>query len=253
MSRTLCFLYGSIVYVLFLGTFTYAALFIGGLWVPRTIDSGLTGAGAEAVFVNVALLGLFAIQHTIMARPAFKAQITKIIPKPIERATFVLATCICFLLLFWQWRAMPDVVWSVESHGVKTAIWGVFVFGWLLVLYSTFLIDHFDLFGLRQVYMHLRGVTYTHPPFAQPRLYTIVRNPLMLGFVIAFWAIPTMTQGHLLFAAVASGYILVGIQLEERDLLAILGEDYRQYRACTPMLIPFLKPGGSAAPVTEQV
>lgn len=149
MSRTLCFLYGSIIYVLFLGTFTYTALFVGGLWVPRTIDDGPTGSGMGAILVNVGLLGIFAIQHTIMARPAFKARITKIIPRPIERATFVLATCICFVVLFWQWRAMPEVVWGVENQGVRAAVWGLFALGWLLVLYSTFLIDHFDLFGLR--------------------------------------------------------------------------------------------------------
>lgn len=252
MSRTLCFLYGSIIYVLFLGTFTYTALFVGGLWVPRTIDDGPTGSGMGAILVNVGLLGIFAIQHTIMARPAFKARITKIIPRPIERATFVLATCICFVVLFWQWRAMPEVVWGVENQGVRAAVWGLFALGWLLVLYSTFLIDHFDLFGLRQVYLHLKGIEYTHPPFAQPWLYSMVRNPLMLGFVIALWSIPTMTQGHLLFAMVASGYILVGIQFEERDLLAALGDDYRRYRASTPMLIPFLRFGGSKPADPEQ-
>ncbi len=245
MSRALCFLYGLIVYFLFLGTFTYAVLFIGGLWVPRTIDDGPNGTGLGAILINLALLGAFAIQHTIMARPAFKAMITKIIPAPIERTNFVLATCVCFLVLFWHWRAMPDVVWSIQGDAMRTAVWGGFVFGWLLVLYTTFLINHFDLFGLRQVYLHFKGVEYTHIQFVQPWFYSFLRNPMMLGFVIALWAIPTMTQGHLLFAAGATAYILIGIQFEEHDLLAALGENYRLYRAKTPMLIPFLKIDGN--------
>jgi len=233
------FAYGLIVYLLFLGVFIYAALFIAGLWVPKSIDSGAVGPRSAAILINALLLGLFVLQHTIMARPAFKQWWTRFIPRPIERSTYVLATCGVLVLLYWQWRPMPDAVWRVDSPLLRMALHGAYGFGWSLVLYASFCIDHFELFGLRQVVLALQGKPYTHPPFVRPWLYTMVRNPLMLGFLMAFWSAPDMSQGRLLFAAMSSFYIVcIGIQFEERDLLKILGEDYRLYRERTPMLLP---------------
>lgn len=246
-GRIGCFVYGLIAYVCFLVALTYAAGFVSNLVVPKGIDSGETGPTSTAMLVNALLLGLFAVQHTIMARPAFKRWWTKIIPQPIERSTFVLVTSLVFFLMFWQWRPLPTVVWSVEAPVFRAILYACFASGFLLVLYSSFLIDHFDLFGLRQVTLHLRGKEYTHPEFAQPMLYRIVRNPLMLGFLIAFWFTPDMTQGHLLFSIMVTGYIFVGIQFEERDILKELGEDYARYRERTPMVFPFLKRRKSVA------
>ncbi|UCE61574.1 MAG: isoprenylcysteine carboxylmethyltransferase family protein [Phycisphaerales bacterium] len=233
-----CLAYGLAAYVLFLCTFAYAMGFIGNLVVPKSIDTGVPGSFGLAIVVNVALLGLFAAQHTIMARQWFKHRWTRIIPAPIERSTFVVATCFVLILMYWQWRPMPEIVWSLEHPAARWPLHGFFVLGWLLVLYSSFCIDHFDLFGVRQVVLHLRGLDYTHPGFAMPWLYKLVRNPLMLGFLLASWATPVMTQGHLLFAITISGYIVFGITMEERDLLKSLGEDYRRYRKRTPMLFP---------------
>lgn len=237
----LSFVYGAACYALFLGTFLYMMGFVANLIVPKSIDSGITGAIGTAIAVNLSLLGLFAVQHTIMARPAFKRWWTRIIPVQVERSTFVLVTCLILIAMVWFWRPMQASVWHVDGQAARCAIWSLHYLGWAIVLYSTFLIDHFDLFGLRQVWLHWRKQTYTHAPFAMPWLYRLVRNPLMLGFVIAFWATPEMTQGHLLFAVATTAYILVGIQFEERDLLRILGEDYRRHRARTPMLLPWPK------------
>lgn len=230
--------YGLACYLIFFGTFVYLAGFVEGLVVPRDIDDGPGGPMGIAVATNLGLILLFAVQHTIMSRPGFKRWFTSIVPVQAERSTFVLVTSLIFMLMFWQWRAMPEVVWEVANSNARTALLVVSLGGWGLVLYSSFLIDHFDLFGLRQVWLHFRGTAYTHPEFRQPMLYRMVRNPLMLGFLIAFWAAPTMTQGRLLFAAAMTGYILIGIQFEERDLSKLLGEAYQQYRARTPMLIP---------------
>ena len=240
MRKFLCLMYGVVAYVLFLGTFSYACGFIGGFVVPKGVDDGSTVARSQAIVANVLLLGLFAAQHTIMARPTFKRWWTKFVPVAIERSTFVLFTCVVMGLMFWQWRPLTTAVWQVDGDVAKVVLWGLFAFGWLLVLYSSFLIDHFDLFGLRQVVLNFRGIDYTDPPFAKPALYRMVRNPLMLGFLIAFWSTPAMTQGHLLFAVVTSAYIFVGIWFEERTLLGVLGEDYRRYRATTPMVLPFI-------------
>ena len=174
-----------------------------------------------------------------MARPRFKTWWTRFVSPPIERSTFVLLASLLLALMMWQWRPLPSIVWDIEQPTVRAVLAGVPFVGWLLVLYSTFLIDHFDLFGLRQVFLYLRGRTYAHPPFVERSIYKLIRHPLMLGFIVAFWATPTMTKGHLLFAIVTTGYILVGISLEERDLLGILGEDYRRYRMRMPMLVPF--------------
>ena len=241
----LVMLYGLIGYFAFLGAILYAIGFVGDFLVPKTIDSGVAEPWGQAAVVDALLLALFAIQHTIMARPAFKKWWTRYVPVAIERSTFVLIASLIFGLLFWQWRPIPTVVWTVEHALARNLLVGLSLIGWALVFYSSFLIDHFDLFGLRQTFFHWRGWTYTHPAFQKPLLYRLVRNPLMLGFVIAFWSTPHMTYGHLLFAGLSTAYILVGIQFEERDLLRILGEDYRQYRRRTPMLFPFLRRSAS--------
>ncbi len=240
--RVLVLLYGTVCYLGFLGVFLYVIGFTTNWLVPRGIDDGEPGVFINSVIVNVFLLSIFALQHTIMARPVFKKWVTKFIPTAAERSTFVLMTNAAFLLIFWQWRALPEIVWDVSgTPALSNVIWAVCAGGWLLVLYSTFLINHFDLFGLRQVVLFFTAKEYTDAPFAQPWLYKIIRNPLMLGFMIAFWATPTMSQGHLLFAVVVTCYIFFGMTVEERDLKDALGEDYIAYRARTPMLIPFLK------------
>lgn len=240
-NRIGVFAYGATVYVLFLGTFLYAIGFIADMFVPKGINDGEVGAFVPSILVNASILSLFAVQHTIMARPAFKEWFTRVVPRAAERSTFVLATCLILCTLFWQWRPLPEIVWQVDSIAGRALLHALFAMGFALVLYSTFCIDHFDLFGLRQVWLHLRGFHYTHPGFAQPVIYRLVRNPLMLGFLVAFWSAPTMTQGRLAFALLTTGYILIGVQFEENDLLKMLGDDYRDYRARTPMLIPFLK------------
>ncbi len=245
--RWLFLLYGSVAYLLFLVTFLYAIGFLSNAVVPKSIDSGTPGPWLPSLLINALLLGAFAVQHTIMARPGFKARWTKVIPKPIERSTFVVATCIILLTLYWQWRPMPATVWDVRSEAARWGLYALSAGGWLLVLYSSFLIDHFDLFGLRQVVLHFKERPYTHPGFAMPVLYRLVRNPLMLGFLIAFWSTPTMSQGHLLFSLLTTTYIFVGITFEERDLLRLLGDDYRRYRAATPMVLPLPRRGTSAS------
>jgi protein-S-isoprenylcysteine O-methyltransferase Ste14 len=209
--------------------------------VPKGIDSGTEASLPESLTVNVILLGLFAVQHTIMARPAFKKWWTTIIPKEIERSTFVLVASLLLLLLYWQWRPMTGVIWSVENTVGAMLLNGTFWFGWLVVLLSTFMIDHFDLFGLRQVFLPLRNREYSGIKFKKIMLYKFIRHPIMLGFIIAFWATPDMTAGHLLFAATTTAYILIGLQFEEHDLRAAIGTDYEMYRKQVPMLIPFMK------------
>lgn len=244
--RVAFFLYGAASYVLFLGAFVYAIGFVCNLIVPKTLDSGVAGSMTEAIIVNTLLVALFGIQHSVMARPGFKRWWTGFVPEVIERSTYVLLTNLLLFLMFWQWRPMPELVWSIEQPIARAALYGLGAGGWLLVLYATFLIDHFDLFGLRQVYLYLRGRPYTHPPFATPTLYRLIRNPIMLGWFIAFWATPVMTQSHLLFAIAITIAGLVGILFEERDLLQILGEPYRRYRQRTPMLLPIPRRGSPA-------
>jgi protein-S-isoprenylcysteine O-methyltransferase Ste14 len=233
------FAYGTLCYVFFLGVFLYLIGFVGDFIVPRTIDGPGSYSFGEALPINVGLILLLAIQHTIMARPAFKKWWTQFIPAPIERATYVLITNLIFVLLFWQWRPVTDVVWSVEGAGA-TVLWTLFALGWGLVLLSTFLIDHFDLFGMRQVWLHARGQAYEPLPFQVNSLYRIVRHPLLLGWMIAFWSIPHMTVGHLTFAIVTTVYMIAAIQIEERDLVAHHGEKYADYRRTVSMLIPGL-------------
>jgi protein-S-isoprenylcysteine O-methyltransferase Ste14 len=241
MTRLISFLYGLVSYIIFFLTFLYAVGFVLGLMVPKTIDNGPAGSMTEALIVNLLLMSLFAIQHSVMARPQFKAWWTQFVPKSVERSTYVLFASLALVLLFWQWRPMPAVLWQVADPQIAMIITGLSLLGWLIVLTSTFLINHFELFGLHQVANNLTGRSMPAPRFRTPLYYKFVRHPIYLGFIIAFWAAPTMTAGHLLFAAVTTAYIFVGILLEERDLVDLFGDDYRRYRDRVSMLVPWRK------------
>lgn len=240
-ARILYFTYGVLAYALFLATFLYAIAFIGGFAVPVTLDGPATTPFATALLINIALLGVFAVQHSVMARPWFKRWWTQIVPWAIERSTYVLLASLALDLLFWQWRPLGGIVWSVETPWLRGVMWALFAYGWLQVLVMTFYIDHFDLFGLRQVWLHLMGRQYTRVHFATPAPYRMVRHPLYLGFMIAFWAAPTMSVTRLVFAVVTTAYILIAIQFEERDLVHEHGAAYENYRRQVPMLIPFAR------------
>jgi len=248
VGRVTAFLYGAVSYAVFLVVFLYAIGFVGNLVVPKSIDSGAESPLAQALLINIVLLGLFAIQHSVMARPWFKKRWTKIVPNPVERSTFVLLASLLLALVFWQWRPLNGVVWSVEQPTVELVLWVFFWLGWGLVLASTFIIDHFDLFGLRQVWLHLMGKPYQPPVFKVSAFYKYIRHPLLLGFVIAFWAAPTMTTGRLVFAVVTTLYMLVAIRFEEHDLVAFHGQAYVDYRRRVPMLIPLLRRGSIEEP-----
>jgi methanethiol S-methyltransferase len=240
-GRIIAFLYGTVAYLIFFVTFLYAIGFVEDLVVPVTIDGSATPAAPllQALVVNLILMSIFAVQHSVMARPQFKRWWTKFVPASVERTTYVLLASLALALLIWQWRPMPAIVWQIADPQLAAVVTGLSFLGWLIVLTSTFLINHFELFGLHQVTNNLSGRAMPAPRFRTPLFYRFVRHPIYLGFIIAFWAAPTMTQGHLLFAAVTSTYIFVGIWLEERDLVALFGDDYRRYRQRVSMLVPW--------------
>ena len=240
MKRGLIFAYGAICYVIFLATFAYTIGFVGNFAVPRTLDGSASGSLWAALAINLSLLTAFALQHSVMARPAFKSWWTRIVPKATERSTYVLFTCITLFAFFALWQPMAGVIWNVSNASGQIFLYGLFGLGWVIVLIATFLINHFDLFGLRQVWLELRGKPSTSLTFATPWLYKYVRHPLYVGWLLVFWATPTMTVAHLIFAIVTTAYILVAIQLEERDLIAQHGAQYDNYRRRVPMLVPRL-------------
>lgn len=246
MARLFALFYGVACYAVFFATFLYAIGFVAGMGVPKHIDSGTSSGFATALLVDIALLGLFAVQHSGMARPGFKRWWTRIVPGPIERSTYVLLSSLALVLLFWQWQPLPQQIWNVDVQLARRALHGLSAFGWLLVLTGTFLINHFELFGLQQTWRYGRGHDADEriPPFVTRAFYRIVRHPLMLGFLIAFWATPTMTLGHLLFAAATTAYIFVAVKfLEERDLVAVYGDTYRDYQRRVPMILPLPRRG----------
>jgi protein-S-isoprenylcysteine O-methyltransferase Ste14 len=241
LGRVVAFVYGVTCYAVFFASFLYALGFVEGLVVPKAIDDGPVVPAVAAVIIDLLLLALFALQHSVMARPAFKRWWTQFVPKSVERSTYVLLASLVLALLCWQWRPLPAVVWHVDNPTVAMTLVSLSFLGWLIVLASTFIINHFELFGLHQVTNNLTGRTMPPQRFRTPLFYKFVRHPIYLGFIIAFWSMPTMTVGRLLFAAATTAYILIGIVLEERDLVGVFGDDYRRYRARVSMLIPWRK------------
>jgi protein-S-isoprenylcysteine O-methyltransferase Ste14 len=253
MGRVGIFIYGVVCYVMFLGVFLYAFGFVTGWWVPKTLDSpAVTVSFWTSMVANAALLLIFGLQHSVMARPTFKRWWTRIIPPAAERSTYVLMSNLCLIALFIAWQPLPAVVWNVHNTVGRIALWALCIGGWFMVLVTTFLINHFDLFGLRQIWLHLRGREYTHLHFATPLIYKHIRHPLYVGWITAFWATPTMTLGHLLFAAITTAYILVAIVFEERNLVEYHGSAYQDYRERTGKLLPRLRPCAHPAGTRSQ-
>ncbi len=244
-GRVTTFIYGVVCYAVCLATFVYAIAFLGDFGVVKSIDSGPETPLGAALAINAGLLGLFAVQHSVMARPWFKRAWTRFVPEPAERSTYVLFSSAAMILLFWQWRPMGGVIWQVTDPTARLAIWAVYALGWAVLLLATFLINHFDLFGLRQVWLHLTGRPYTTLEFRTPLFYRYVRHPLYVGWLMIFWATPSMTTAHLVFAVATTAYILLAIQWEERDLMRLHGERYRLYREQVPKLLPFRAKRGS--------
>lgn len=245
MSRYLVFAYGIASYLIFLGVFVYAIAFLGNLYIPNSIDADPAGPIWQAVLINLGLLAGFAIQHSLMARPAFKRWWTKIIPEAAERSTYVLFSNLAMIALFLWWQPIGGVIWDVASQPARSIVLATYFIGWAILFYATCLLNHFELFGLRQIWHHLRGERLPSPTFRQPGLYKHVRHPIYVGWLIIFWATPTMTVAHLLFAVMTTAYILIAVQLEERDLVNELGDDYRAYKRRVPMILPFIKLGKS--------
>lgn len=253
MKRWLFFAFGTASYLLFLALYAYMAAFVGGFAVPRTIDTPSATPVGAAVAINLVLLAVFGLQHSVMARPGFKRVWTRIVPQPIERSVYVLASNLVLALLMWQWRGIDVVVWNIEQPALRGVAWALFAAGWLMVPAVSYLINHFDLFGMRQVWLHVRGREYTSLPFRTPLLYRHVRHPLYLGWALAFWATPTMTAGHLLLAVVLTGYMMLAAVFEERDLVAHFGQQYAEYRERVPMFVPRLGGGTDANETVEPV
>ena len=250
MKRIAAFTYGVICYAIFFGTFLYAVGFVGNFIVPKSVDSTPEGPLGQALLINALLLGLFAVQHSVMARPAFKRWWTRFVPKPVERSTFVLFSSLALIALFAFWQPIGGVIWDVQNPVGRDVLYGLCAFGWGLVLVATFLINHFDLFGLRQVWLYLRGKEYRPLNFGTPGLYKIVRHPLYVGFFFAFWATPAMTAAHLFFALMTTAYILIAIRFEEHDLVTEHGVRYSEYRKQVPMLVPRL--GGRSSGIDSE-
>jgi protein-S-isoprenylcysteine O-methyltransferase Ste14 len=238
MGRVLAFFYGVVAYAVFLVAFLYAIGFVGNIAVSKSIDSGAAAPFAKALFINAGLLLLFAVQHSVMARRGFKAWWTRIIPKPIERSTYVLLASLLLIFMYWQWVPMPEIIWNISGTAIGSVLDVLFWVGWILVLLATFMINHFELFGLQQVLFHLKNKEIPHNKFTTRFLYHFVRHPIMLGFLIAFWSTSVMSVGHLIYSIATTGYISVGVILEERDLVHYLGDEYREYRSKVSMFIP---------------
>ena len=244
MKRLLVFLYGIVAYVIFLVAFLYAIGFLGEFIVPKSINTGEESTLMSSILINAVLLSLFALQHSVMARPSFKRAFTKMIPQAMERSTYVLLSSLVLLLLYWQWKPLPEVVWNIENETISTIIMVLFFIGWLIVFLSSFMINHFELFGLEQIYNNLKNKSSKPLTFTTRFFYGIVRHPIMLGFLIAFWATPVMTIGHLFFSIMTTLYIFIAVKyFEEKDLRKFIGEDYDEYMKKVPMLIPFTKKG----------
>jgi protein-S-isoprenylcysteine O-methyltransferase Ste14 len=250
MKRTLILLYGVVCYAVFFATFLYAIGFIGNLWVPKGMDSAPTAPLATALLIDLGLLALFAVQHSVMARPAFKRAWTRLIPESAERSTYTLLSSLALILMFWLWSPLGGTVWEVRDPAARALLYALYASGWALLLYTTFLLNHFDLFGLRQVWLQFRGRPYTALPFRTPTVYRWIRHPLYLAWLLTFWATPTMTVTHLLFAVTTTVYILLAIRWEERDLVAALPE-YEDYRRRVPMLVPGTRPSSGSPGLTR--